>query len=80
MSENERSIVKTPSITKEAKNFNAIAIDNTIQGMKTAAFMDRQINEAEREQRKAKENPVREETPIPTGTEIRQAREEGEYR
>ena len=80
MSENERSIVKTPSITKEAKNFNAIAIDNTIQGMRTAAFIDKQISNAEREQREAKENTVKEETPEPTGTEIRQAREEGEYR
>lgn len=78
--ENERSIVKTPSITKEAKTFNNIAIDNTVQGMKTAAYMDKQVIEAERAQREAKENPVIEETPIPTGAEIREAREEGEYR
>ena len=80
MIENERNSVGMPAITKEAKTFNAVAIDNTIQGMKTAAFMDRQINEVEREQREAKETPEREETPIPTGAEIRQAREEGEYR
>lgn len=76
----ERSVVKTPSLTKEAKSFNAIAIDSTVQGMKTAAYMDRQVIEAERAQKEARENSVREETPIPTGAEIREAREEGEYR
>lgn len=80
MSENERGIVKVPSLTKEAKTFNSIAIESTIQGMKTAAFMDKQINEAERQQKEARENPIKEETIIPTGAEIRQAREEGEYR
>lgn len=80
MNENERSIVKIPSLTKEAKTFNAIAIDSTVQGMKTAAFMDRQISEAEKQQREAKENTTKEETIVPTGAEIRQAREEGEYR
>ena len=80
MSENERSTVKTPGLTKEAKIFNSIANDNLVQGMKTAALMDRQILEAEKEQIKLKERTVREETPIPTGAEIRKAREEGEYR
>lgn len=78
--ENERSVVKTPSLTKEARTFNGIAIDNTIQGMRTASYLDKQIGEAEREQREARENPIKEETRVPTGTEIRQAREEGEYR
>lgn len=76
----ERSIVKTPSLTKEAKAFNAIAIDSTVQGMKTAAYLDKQVIEAERVQKEARENPVKEEMPIPTGAEIREAREEGEYR
>lgn len=78
--ENERKVVKTPSLTKEAKSFNAIAIDNTVQGMRTAAYMDRQVIEAEREQREVRENPVREEMLIPTGADIREAREEGAFR
>lgn len=80
--ENERSnsIVKMPSLTKEAKTFNAIAIDSTIQGMKTAALMDRTVMEAERVQEEKKKNSIREEVIIPTAADIREAREEGEYR
>ncbi len=76
----ERSVIKTPSLTKEAKAFNAIAIDSTVQGMKTAAYMDRQVIEAERMQKEESTNRAQEEMPIPTGAEIREAREEGEYR
>lgn len=80
MEAERNSIVKTPSLTKQARTFNAIANDNTIQGMKTAAVMDRNIREAEKAQKEARNNPVIEETRVPTGAEIREAREEGEYR
>lgn len=78
--ESNKSIIKTPAISREAKNFNGLATDSIIQGIKTAAFLDRQITEMERNQRKSKANPVKEDIPVPTGTEIRKAREEGEYR
>ena len=80
MSEITRNIITTPSISKAARDFNNLAMSSTIQGMKTAAFLDRQIVQAEREQEESKKNPVIKEEPVPTGTEIRQAREEGEYR
>ncbi len=48
--------------------------------MKTAAFLERKINEAEKEQRESRANPVIKEEIIPTGDEIRRDREEGEYR
>lgn len=74
------SAIKTPSLSKVAREFNAIALDSTVQGMKTAALMDRTIREAERVQEEARQNTVQEEMTVPTGEEIRQAREEGEYR
>lgn len=80
MMQAERSSVKTPSLTKQAKSFNAIAIDSTIQGMKTAALLERTVREAERMQQEVKRKPDEKEIIIPTGTEIREAREEGEYR
>lgn len=80
MNENERSIVKTPSITKQAKTFNSIDIHNTIQGMRTAAYMERKTRESEIEQIKASKNQTVEEIPVPSGSDIRAAREEGEYR
>lgn len=80
MIEGERSIVKTPSITKEAKTFNAIAMNNTVQGMKTASILERQVREAEIEKSEAIKNQVKQEIPIPTGNEIREDIENGEYR
>lgn len=75
----ERSGIAYPCISRIAKTFNSLPTDNTIQGMKKVAYLDRQIAEASREQRKALENPVIEEK-IPTGADIRRDREEGEYR
>lgn len=80
MNETERNIITTPSISKVAKAFNNLPLNSTVQGMKTAAFLERKIDEAERERRESQANPVIEEMPVPTGAEIRQAREEGEYR
>ena len=80
MIEGERSIVKAPSITKEAKTFNAIALNNTVQGMKTASILERQVREAEIEKSEAIKNQVKQEIPIPTGNEIREDIENGEYR
>ncbi len=80
MIEGERSIVKAPSITKEAKAFNAIAMNNTVQGMKTASILERQVREAEIEKSEAIKNQVKQEIPIPTGNEIREDIENGEYR
>lgn len=80
MIEGERSIVKAPSITKEAKAFNAIAMNNTVQGMKTASILERQVREAEIEKAEAIKNQVKQEIPIPTGNEIREDIENGEYR
>jgi len=80
MSEIEKNGVGTPSISKEAKAFDNLPLDSTIQGIKTASFLDRQIAEKEKEQRESRRNPVKEEMPVPTGSEIREDREEGEYR
>ena len=80
MIEGERSIVKAPSITKEAKAFNAIAMNNTVQGMKTASILERQVREAEIERAEAIKNEVKQEIRIPTGNEIREDIENGEYR
>jgi len=80
MIDGERSIVKSPSITKEAKAFNALAIDDTIQGMKKASILERQVREAEIEKAEAIRNQVKQEIPIPTGDEIRADFENGEYR
>lgn len=82
MIDGERSIVKAPSITKEAKAFNALAIDDTIQGMKKASILERQVREAEIEKAEAEaiRNQVEQEIPIPTGDEIRADFENGEYR
>ena len=80
MIEGERSSVKVPSITKEAKAFNALTIDNTVQGMKTASILERQVREAKIEKAEAIKNQVEQETPIPTGNEIREDIENGEYR
>ncbi len=80
MIEGERSIVKAPSMTKEAKAFNAIAMNNTVQGMKTASILERQVREAEIEKAEAIKNQVKQEIPIPTGNEIREDIENGEYR
>lgn len=76
----EKKIVASPCISKIARTFNSMAIDSPIQGMKKVAYLDRQVAEAELAKKEALENPVIEEIPIPTGEEIRQAREEGEYR
>lgn len=78
--QNERSSVKTPSLTKQAKVFNAISIDSTIQGIKTVALLERTAREAEKVQREVRANSEKEKIVIPTGAEIREAREEGEYR
>lgn len=80
MNEEPRSIITNPSITKEAKTFNSLATDSTIQGMKMAAYLDRQIAMAERTQIEKQANPEEKTEKVPTGAEIRQAREEGEYR
>lgn len=72
--------VASPCISKIARTFNSMAIDSPMQGMKKVAYLDRQIAEAEKIQQEALGNPVIEEVLIPTGTEIRQAYEEGEYR
>ena len=80
MIDGERSIVKSPSITKEEKAFNALAIDDIIQGMKKASILERQVREAEIEKAEAIRNQVEQEIPIPTGDEIRADFENGEYR
>ena len=80
MIDGERSIVKSPSITKEAKAFNALAIDDIIQGKKKASILQRQVREAEIEKAEAIRNQVEQEIPIPTGDEIRADFENGEYR
>lgn len=71
------SEITNPSISKAAKDFNNLNIKNTYQGMKRAALLAGQILEAEKE---AQANPVKDEEKVPTGAEIRQAYEEGEYR
>ena len=76
----EKNVISSPCISKIAKTFNSMATDTPIQGMKKAANLERQIAEAELAQRKVKENPVIKEEIVPTGAEIRQDREEGEYR
>ena len=80
MSEIVEKKVASPCISKIARTFNSMAIDSPIQGMKKVAYLDRQIAEAELTRQEALENPVIEEVPIPTGAEIRQDREDGEYR
>ena len=76
----DKKVVASPCISKIARTFNNMATENPIQGMKKVAYLERQISEAELARKEALENPVREEEIIPTGAEIRQAREEGEYR
>lgn len=76
----EKSVIGIPCISKIANTFNGMATDTPIQGMKKAAYLERQIAEAELARKETLENPVIEEVPIPTGAEIRQDREEGEYR
>lgn len=80
MSEIEKNVITTSSISRAAKTVNNLPINATVQGMKTVALLERQILEAEREQKESQANPVIEEVPVPTGAEIRKAREEGEYR
>ena len=75
MSEN----VKTPSITRESQLFDKIGINETVQGMRYAAHIDRTINEAEIAQQQNIEQ-ASDEIPVPTGDDIRQDRENGEYR
>ena len=76
----EKNNIASPAISKIARTFNSMAIDSPIQGMKKVAYLDRQITEAQLAQRKVQENPVIKEEKVPTGAEIRQDREEGEYR
>ena len=76
----EKKVIASPCVSKIARTFNNMATYNPIQGMKKVVYLDRQIAEAELAKQEALENPVIEEVPIPTGTEIRQDREEGEYR
>lgn len=71
--------VTNSSISKVAKSFNDLPINATIEGIKTAAFFDRQITKAIEEQRETRESQVND-TPIPTGADIRQAYNEGTYR
>lgn len=80
MKEVEKKGIATPSITTTASRFNGLILDNTVQGMKTAALLERQIGEAEKRQEVEKANPVIKEEPIPTGHQIRNDREQGEYR
>jgi len=74
------SEITSPSITKSAKTLNGLPLDGTIQGMKTAAFFERQISEVERAQEMAKANSEVKEEKVPTGAEIRKAYQEGTYR
>lgn len=79
MNENERNGAKTPSLTKEARIFNQMEIRSTIQGMKAAAYMDRQVTVENMKETEGKKQ-ARNETPIPTGADIREALQEGENR
>lgn len=76
----ERSSIASPCISRIARTFNSMPIDSTVQGMKKAAYLDRQIEEALKEQERVQGNPVEEKEQIPTGAQIRQDREVGEYR
>ena len=80
MSEAYRNGLAIPSITKEAKIFNELPLTDVVQGMREASLIDKQIAKAELRQKEVKENSVKEEMFIPTGNDIRQALEEGEYR
>ena len=74
------SEITNPSISKAAKDFNNLNIKDTYPGMKRAALLARLILKAERAKKEAQANPVKDEEKVPTGAEIRQAYEEGEYR
>ena len=80
MNEIEKKGIATPSITTIAAKFNGLILDNTVQGMKTASLIERQVIEAERRKEEERANPVIKEEPIPTGHDIRIDREQGEYR
>lgn len=76
----EKKNVESSSISTAARKINNIPTTNTREAMKILFILDRDIAEAELAKHEAIANPVIEETPIPTGTKIRQDREEGEYR
>lgn len=80
MSENGTNTVANSSISKIARTFNELSVDDTIQGIKTAALLDRQITEKEIEKQANRKNPEKNQVGIPTGADIRQDYEEGMYR
>lgn len=67
----EKNVITNPSITKVARTFNSLPIDATIQGMKTASFLEREIKEAEKEQEQKVTNSKEQETPIVTAQDIK---------
>ncbi len=69
----------TPSITKSARTFNSLDNKNIAQGIRSATNLDAQITEAIKQKEVEAQNPIVEETYVPTGDEIRHDREEGEY-
>ena len=73
---------KTPSIEEIANAFNNISSNNnTVAGIKAAERLERQVKEKQEEQQHKKEkNMLPPKEKVPTGTDIREALEEGEYR
>lgn len=76
----ERNNVGMPCITKIAKEFNSLESNDVKKGVKTAKILEGQIYEGEKAYARALKNAKETETPVPTGSEIMEDYQEGEYR
>ena len=72
---------KTPSIEEIANAFNDISLNNNlVAGIRAAKRFEEQVKEKQKEQHEKEKNMLPPKEKVPTGTEIREALEEGEYR